>query len=200
MTRNILFSISDSDKLSREIEEDAFQYISKLNRDYFEKKTIDEISKEIIDNLSIKLLIINENDVSQKPPVDIIIQRQSDFLSYHIQNIQGTRFHFVLPFEGDSRLLKVKPRTFYTVEPFGDVENNTINFKFEVDVNSDKDIAYSGYKDNLQLLKKWVMNVNIDANYINTNLKTFIYENVMYRKEKLNNDLDSANSFGIPIK
>jgi hypothetical protein len=200
MTRNILFSSRDFDVLSREIEEEAFQYISKLNKLDFEKKTIDEISKEIIDNLSIKILTINEDDVSQKPPVDIIIQRKSDYIKYQNQNIQGTSFHFVLPFKGDSRLLQVKPSYFYTQVPFGDIENYTINFKFEVDVNSDIDIVISEYKANLHLLKTWVTNVNINANNFNTKLKTYIYEKVKYRNEKLNNDLDSANSFGIPIK
>lgn len=200
MTRNYLFSSRDFDKLSEEIRHAAFQNVSKLTKHDFERNTIDDISTTIFEIFSIKNLILNEEEVSQKTPKDIYIERQLDYLNYQIEKIQGTRFHFVLPFEGDSRLLKVRPSTFSLQFPFGDVENNTINFKYEVEASSDKTLVVSQFKINLQILKGWVVNVNNDANQFNTNLKTFIYNEVTSRNQKINDDLDSANSFGIPIK
>lgn len=175
--------------------------ISKLEQDDFEGSTIDEIAEKLSERFKLETPQLKEGEISQKTPEDVSIKLKGRGYSGGSAKVDGTKYIVVIPFEGDSDMLEIRPSTVSTLLPKGLVGSDGIRMIYEVPVGEDALAAIKADIDrNLILIKKYLGFLSKDVVEFNMNLLPALKTILERRKNKLDNDNEIASGLGFPIK
>jgi hypothetical protein len=176
------------------------QKVNQLTSYSFEKKSVDEIAKEIFEEHKMVLPVLDEAGVHQKDPKDVNIDIPTRGRYGGFSTVAGTKFEIIVPFSGDRDLFNIAPSTFSMNVPYGNVYGNELQFVYEIPSGREKNDVYEDFKRNLNNIKSWLNNTEKDATAFNSNIIGDIKNLVTLRKKKIDDDKTAANSSGIPIR
>lgn len=189
--------------------------ISKLTEEDFSKLSTDKIVHKILTESRKKVPKIFLKDIYLSKPEDTLIKSP---IKHNNQNteIQGTKITIFIPFKGNSELLNVAPckakadlfqgkdifmsKENCKPEPsYGIIEGNTIKVVYRVPSDINEDFLITEFSRNLEIIKKSLHYLNINLIDFNERLPNIVKFHVKKRKEKLDQDLNVAVSFGYEI-
>ena len=200
MENEALFSKISSFDAIRATHETIKQAVNRLSEPALSDiKSADKMYEQYLANVP----IILDDEIYQKKPIETTkdISRRRDYLfSYDSNSVPATRFTFIVPFKGDDNCFDFQPSTYTMGAPTGIIENHTIKFVYDVISNENAQSALNAFNNNLDRIKKHLETLRKDFESYNNSLKSTIETEIKSRLDKINKDLSTANSFGIPIK
>lgn len=172
--------------------------ISKLPKNAFEKSTIDELALQFMERSPILIPKLLEDKIYTKKPQDTKIPIGRSV--YGGKTIDGTRFTFVIPFDGDSYFFGLRPSKYMGVFPLAELSGNELLVTVSVPVGGDTTGIRGEFDKSLEMIKTYLSFLDNDAKIFSNKLPSGIKISLQNRKNKLDNDDEVANSFGFPIR
>lgn len=174
--------------------------IKALKKYDFDNSTVDELTEKYYNEFVLDVPVLNREGIYMNKPEDckISVGRRTSFGGS--DRIDGTRFSFYVPFTGDWNLFGAFPSRFKKVLPYGDAKQDEVKVVYEVPVGQNTDQLKAEFDRNVDLIEEYLGYLRNDTKPHNDNLKPNIKVTLKKRKSKLDQDEDSANSFGFPIK
>lgn len=172
--------------------------INKMGKADFANSTIDELTEKLTQQNKLDIPKLLEQEIHMKKPEDVKIN--IDRRGYGGKSVDGTKYTFIIPFTGDSSLFGVFPSTYLSHLPTGDVYGSEIKIVFKVIVGNDTSRMKPEFDSNLETIKRYLGFLEDDINIFNGKLAPAIKASLARRKNKLDNDEETANSFGFPIR
>lgn len=173
--------------------------IKKMNKSDFENSSVDELAEGLYNTNQMTIPKIKEADICQKKPEDTKIKiRTSQYGGS--RSIDGTKYTLIIPFNGDSSMFGIFPTSYTHRLPYGNVYSDEIHVVYEVPTGRDASSIRPDFDSNLELIKKYLGNLKNDVEQFNGKLLAGIKASLERRKNKLDEDDETASSFGFPIK
>ncbi len=113
--------------------------------------------------------------------------------------IPGTFAEFVVPFEGDERILMLRPSTFSTGLPRAKIVRQEIRFYY-ARTDHDQVAMRASFDRDIELVEKYVQWGSEEVNSFNTRIVQKIRDRLDRRLEKFLKDKGLVESLGFPIK
>lgn len=176
--------------------------IKALTKFDFEKSSVEQISENLFEKYKIVIPKLLEEEIHMKSPEDVKIRTEGRGGYYRTASttVDGTKFTFVIPFEGDGSTFKILPSTYLSTLPYGEINSNEIRIIFKVPIGRDSSNLKVEFDKNLDKIKVYLGYLENDIKPFNNNLSAAISASVQGRKNKLDKDDEAANSFGLPIR
>jgi hypothetical protein len=195
-----LFSRISSFDVIRENQKEIKEEVTRMGeRALNDPATIDKL----ISKYSLDVPTIVDSDIYQKKPFSTTreVSARSDYsFMYDSTTAQVTRFTFMIPFKGNHHCFDVQPSTYSMSPPFGVIVGNEIKIETDVFSGDNAQNALTSHNNNLNQIKQHLETLRKDFATYNSTLKSHIESQVESKRNKINKDIDTANSFGIPIK
>jgi hypothetical protein len=188
MEMTILFNDTNFYGFSQALFEEAKKAISNISNKDFEKRSENQLFDEVFKEYKLDMPVLDESKISQKEPEDV--------------GNNNTKFEFVIPIKrGTKTLLTVCPTNHSTARPEGNPKSESLNCVYTKTSNTTTtDDINTEFRNNLQVLNKYLKWLNEDVNEHNKNLKSLISTIIQQRKQKAQRDKDDAQSLGFPVK
>lgn len=176
--------------------------IKALTKLDFEKSSVEQMTENLVEKNKIVIPKLLEDEIHMKKPEDVKISTEGrgGYNRTASTTIDGTKFTFVIPFEGDGALFKILPSTYLSTLPYGEISNNEINIVFKVPIGRDSSNLKVEFDRNLEKIKEYLGFLENDMKPFNNSLLPSISASIQARKDKLDKDDEAANSFGFPIR
>jgi len=180
------------------------QDAAKLAGDEFGKLSVDELATALARRHSIDVPELDEASITSTPPRDVQIDVSQDPFR-HIRdrsrpfNMAGTEIKISVPFQGDAALFAVRPMSFTTSFPMGDVVGSAVVFtKAGIDLKSDETLReFNGWLAEIKQYLGWHREALVG---FNDRLLGVARTEIEQRKAKLDRDKDLGAGLGFPIK
>lgn len=175
--------------------------IKNLERSDFKNSTMDQLTAVIKEEYELEIPELKEDDIYTKKPEDIKIRIQNrNPYGGRSSQIDGTRFTFVIPFNGKSSDFNIMPSKFSSVFPLANISGNEISIIFEIPAGRDASGLRGEFDRSLDIIKKYLGFLQSDFDRFNNQLEPLIKSLLERRKAKLDKDDETASGFGFPVK
>ena len=179
--------------------------IQSLKADYLLNVSEQDLIASLVEEFTLNVPTIDESKIEmdyREKQIDVSGDPNRMFFDHHGPSyIAGTEFTFILPFLGDAGFFDVQPQNF-TYSSSGSravVHNNELHFTY-AGANLDAESAKREFKNEAQLIKQNLQNLQVAVDRHNGELEQEIQQQVTQRKQKLLNDAQMAASVGYPIR
>ncbi len=176
--------------------------INSYTKEIFDAHSVGKLTGELVEEFRFHKPSVKKENIYQKKPTDIKIQRSVSGRGYNSQRISldGTQYTFVIPIEGDISLLRIFPSSYMTYLPHGTFGSDAIEVIYKVPVGEDASRIKMDFDKNVDMIETYIGFLEKDIDDFNSKLEPSIKISLEKRKNKLSDDDDIAKSFGFPIK
>jgi len=200
MTNSVLFNKIDVLTFHLQRKQIIKEYIATLDDS---ELNVESIKQDTYEHYYYDLPNLQEDKICQEKPERIFIdgsKRPDLMFQYDGNRIEGTRFTFVIPFEGDEELFDIRPSQFTFNPPRGNIEGNEIKYQYDAISGEDKQGALNSFESNSGEIKKTLETLKNDLSKFNDELKIFINVEIDHILAANQKGINDANSFGFPIR
>lgn len=173
--------------------------IKELKRVDFESSTLEELTDTLFEQYKIEVPALLEDKIYIRTPEDVKIPVEKRGYGKST-TVDGTKFTFVIPFEGDPGIFSISPSTYLSVLPYGHIESNEIRVTYEVPIDKDSSRLKTDFDTNLNTISKYLTFLDDDVAQFNKKLTAAIRAILQRRKDKLEKDIEVVSSFGFPVR
>lgn len=152
----------------------------------------------------IEVPVLDEESITQATPREIEIDISQDpfrpiFDRSRPMMRPGTEVKISVPFQGDAALFAVRPMTFTTSVPMGDVVGSAVVFtRAGIDLKSEETLReFNGWLAEIKQYLGWHREALVG---FNDRLLGLARTEIAQRKAKLDRDKDLGGGLGFPIK
>ena len=175
-----------------------------LESNYLLNANEDDLVKSLVHEYSLDVPVIKDDEIhiadhgETKVDVSRDFNRGIDDRSRPFY-IPGTKTTIAIPFEGEAEFFRIRPNTFSTTLPFGDVVGSEIQLTYET-ANLDGEGIKREYESTLREIKQYLDWQRESAEQFNNELERIIREEVSNRKKRILAGSGMVASLGLPIK
>ena len=177
--------------------------IESLKPDYFLNANSEDLCKYFEDKYRYQLPVLRMEEICfDQEEVDIDVSQ--DFNRGILDRgrpfyVKGTSIIFIVPFDGDADLFRVRPSAFTSILPYGEVHSAELKFEYR-DANHDGQRIRSAFDQNIREVQQYLGFVAENVTNFNQTLSQFVQSEIQSRREKLLKDRGLAASLGFPMK
>lgn len=199
---NYLFSKGDLDSALRNQEIACKQKIESIPQNQFLSTPIDDVIDHIVSQVSVNPLCIYEN--SMEMTQEEIKFRKNDY-GRNIE-VPGVKITISLPYSGDKELWELRPNSWHSSFPYGNVRHpnqegiGTVEVTIEQSVSSDKDQIKRDFDEIINDIRFYIKNQLGQIEQFNNNIRAKVQQYVNFRRETLKKQNDIAEFLNIPLK
>jgi len=183
----ILFNATDWFSFSSSVVESLRHEISHLSVNDFESDTIESIVERLTTKFTLTVPEIIAGEIYQSSPEDLPRRGQ-------------TKITLHVPFTGNQQYFMICPTRQSTNPPRGTLNNKQIGYEMIFTILPNADVIKSKFEKNLKDINRYLEWLENDFLSFNKNLKQVIYNHVVQRRQKLDDDNSLAVDLGYPIK
>ncbi len=203
---NFLFCGADSFAVQEHQRKETEAEIERIDGNRLLNTNVDDLVSYVVDKYRIDVpTLYEENMVADQKEAQRDVSRDPRRMAFHMLEdrgpffVTGTEVIIEIPFSGDRELFKVRPSTFNSNPPQGEIQGDVLMFRcWGENMSSD------GVRG---LLSKWLADVNqylgwqrASFNGFNENLEISVRHSIERRRQRLLNDQNLISGLGIPLK
>lgn len=163
----------------------------------------DGVKVKMIKDFSIDAPVLKENEKTmdyEEIQVDVS-HDQSRFISDRSQPalIDGVRYRFYIPFDGDPNLFKYRPSAFNLNPPIGKIDGQELVYECEM-TTADKERAKTDFEAWLNSVRGNLQTVTNDTTIFNDELRSLIDQEIEARLSRIKEIKKVAEGFDIPLR
>ncbi len=199
---NYLFSSGDLDSALRNQDNACKQKVESIPKDQFLSTPIEDIIDHIADQLLVTPLTIYEDSMEMTQEETKV--RVHDY-GRNIE-VSGIKISINLPYSGDQELWKLRPNSWHTSFPYGNVSQpnqkgiGIVKIILEHSVNAEKENIKQSFDEIINDIKFYIQNQRGQIEQYNRNIRTTVERLVRARRETLKKQNDIAEFLNIPLK
>jgi NTP pyrophosphatase (non-canonical NTP hydrolase) len=199
---NYLFSDGDLDSELRDQEDVCKQKTESIPKDQFLATPIDDIIDHIANQVMVEPLYIYEESMEMMQKEARV--RVNDF-GRNIE-VPGLKLIISLPYSGDKVLWNLRPNSWHTSFPYGNVKQpnhegiGIVEIVLEQAVDADKKNIKRELDEVLNDIKFYINNQKGQIDEFNKNIRTKVERLVSIRRKNLKKQNDIAEFLNIPLK
>lgn len=177
--------------------------VDAISRDKFLATPVDDLVEFIVADMTVEPLAIYE-DRKTREQTEINIDVAGWPGRYTRGDgpclVPGIRVVVAVPYSGDSSLWNIRPNTFSTMPPFGDVGSQVVEMKFESPLDQPLERIKDRLNDNLRIINQYLAWQRTSVDEFNHNLPSVARAAVEARKTRLEKHDKLALLLDIPLR
>jgi hypothetical protein len=178
------------------------KHVDGLRSDFFESGPLDELADQLATKFSLVPPVIEPDkiEVSQRE-VDIDVSGDSyrDISRSGPHYVKGTAITVNIPFTGDKGMFLVRPSTFSTHVPHGNVRDGFIQFTISgTKLTTEK--VKSDIDSTVKSISEFLKNQALSVGNFPQEIRQIAYQALEQRKLKLDADKDLTSNLGYKVK
>lgn len=181
----------------------ARQEVDAINRNQFLSSSIDDLIEFVVSKMSIEPLVIYEDRMTRRQSeIKIDVAGWPGRYSFGEGPclVPGIRVVVSLPYTGDSDLWNIRPSTFSTMPPFGDVTPTVVEMTFESPTDQSLERIKDRLDENLRGIQQYLSWQQASLSQFNAALASQVRTAVQARRSRLEKHDQLATLLNIPLK
>ena len=179
------------------------QKVDAISKDSFLATPVDDLVEFIVADMTVEPLAIYEDRMTrEQSEINIDV---AGWPGRYTRGdgpclVPGIRVVVALPYSGDSSLWNIRPNTFTTMPPFGDVDSDVVEMKFESPLDQPLERIKDRLSENLRSINQYLAWQRATVDEFNRNLPSLARSAVEARKNRLEKHDKLALLLDIPLR
>jgi len=179
------------------------QKVDAISKDRFLATPVDDLVEFIVADMTVEPLVIYEDRMTrEQSEINIDV---AGWPGRYTRGdgpclVAGIRVVVAVPYTGDSSLWGIRPNTFSSVPPFGDVSADVMEMKFESPLDQPLERIKDQLNENLRMINQYIAWQRESVDEFNSNLPSLARSAVEARKSRLEKHDKLALLLDIPLR
>ncbi len=201
MNEEHLFSKYELDRILSEGNRNMEVEVQGMKADYILGASIEDLTKNLASKYFIEPIVLLESEIYAEG-TEAMVSITSRFDRYDDNGprfVQGMEIKYVLPFTGNSQLLRSRPSTFTHNSPMAFINRSQLEFRYQ-NANQDAASVKKSFDADIALIKRYLTWIEANLKNYNDQLQQNIRNAIEARRQKVLKDQGMVAALGVPIR